>query len=117
MPTVQPNSDRPPSIQPVGGAAPGPTSAESPRSEFDIPPGIGSSQEAFRRDLPQLLQQKRLARQWVAYHGNERIGIARAEADLYEACYRRGLKDEEFVVRCIVPELPPDIDLTPLFDV
>jgi 6-phosphogluconolactonase/glucosamine-6-phosphate isomerase/deaminase len=74
---------------------------------------IQRSQEAFRRDLPRLLQTKGLYRHWVAYHGDERVGFARSDAELYEQCFRRGLKDHEFVVRCIVPELPRDLDFTP----
>jgi hypothetical protein len=117
MPAAQPNSDRPPSIELPASPASGPAGTENPQTGLDIPAGIRRSQEAFRRELPGLLEQKRLVRRWVAYHGAERIGIARDEADLYAECYRRGLKDEEFVVRCIVPELPPDTDVTPLFDV
>ena len=43
----------------------------------EVPEGIRLSKEALRRDLPGLLANKRLFRQWVAYHRNERIGIAR----------------------------------------
>jgi hypothetical protein len=41
---------------------------------------------------------------WVAYHGNERHGFARKEIDLYEECFRRGLTDDQFVVRCVMPD-------------
>src|SRR5216683_2698275 len=41
-------------------------------SEQEIPEGIRLSQEAYRRDLPELLKQKKLFRHWVAYHRNER---------------------------------------------
>lgn len=83
----------------------------------EIPVGIRQSQEAFRRDLPQLLQIKKLFRRWVAYQGDKRVAIARSETALYDACFQRGLKEEEFVVRCIVPEIPGNVDTTPLFDV
>jgi hypothetical protein len=62
-----------------------------------VPEGIRLSQEAFRRDLPQLLEQKRLVGQWVAYHRHERIGIARDAAALLRECCKRGLEDDCYV--------------------
>ena len=38
-----------------------------------IPPMVAKSQEAFRRELPELL--KNHYGQWVAYHGDERLGL------------------------------------------
>ena len=35
--------------------------------------GIGLSQEDYRRDLPELLKQKKLFHLWVAYHRHERM--------------------------------------------
>jgi hypothetical protein len=68
-----------------------------------VPEGIRLSQEAMRRDLPELLQQKRLVGQWVAYHRSEQIGIARDKATLIRACLKRGLDDDEFYVGWIDP--------------
>ncbi len=62
---------------------------------LDVPPGILSSQQAFWRDLPQLLEQKKLRGKWVCYHGDERVGIGTYE-DLLRECVRRGLRDDEF---------------------
>ena len=45
-------------------------------SELDIPEGILRSQDAFFRDLPELLKDESLRGQWVIYHGEERIGFA-----------------------------------------
>lgn len=59
-----------------------------------IPPGIQRSQEAFRRNLPGLLENKKLHRQWVAYHGDALVGFARSETDLYKQCFQRGLRTE-----------------------
>jgi hypothetical protein len=83
----------------------------------EIPPGIQRSQAAFRRDLPQLLANKKLYRRWVAYHGDERVGISRSADDLYDECVRRGYGRTEFVVRCIMPEIPPDEETLEWFDV
>jgi len=54
------------------------------------------AQEAFYRDVPEILNTH--YRQWVAYHGNELIGFARPQTELYERCIHRGLKEDEFVV-------------------
>jgi hypothetical protein len=90
--------------------------AESPlRATCEILPGIAVSQAAFRRALPDLLKQR--PGRWVAYHGDECLGFARSETALYEQCIRNGLKDDEFVVRRIMEEIPPDADCTPPFDV
>ncbi len=64
----------------------------------EVPPGIRRSQEALRRDLPSLLNNKRTYHQWAAYHGDERIGIASTAAALERECRRRGLRDDEFYV-------------------
>ncbi len=77
---------------------------------------IQRSQAAFRRDLPALLKNKKLFRHWIAYHCEERIGINKSADVLYRECLRRGLKNYEYVVRCIVPEIE-DVDCTPMFDV
>jgi len=87
-----------------------------PNPGLEIHPEVQRSQEAFRRDLPQLLERRKLYRRWVAYKGNERIGIAKSEDELYRECARRGLQEHEYVVRCIVPELPRDVDATPGFE-
>ena len=54
------------------------------------------SQAAFYRDLPELL--KRHCRQWVAYHGDEFVGSARTQTELFQSCLSRGLKEDEFIV-------------------
>jgi hypothetical protein len=73
-----------------------------------IPPGILRSQEAFWRDLPQMLKDKRNHGKWVCYQGDERIGIARTEAELIRECLRRGLRDDAYDLDVIEPRaIPP----------
>ncbi len=36
--------------------------------------------------------------QWVAYHAEERIGIARDKVALVRECIRRGLNDDEYYI-------------------
>jgi hypothetical protein len=80
----------------------------------EIPPGIRRSQEALRRDLPKLLENKRLMHQWVAYHGEERIGTARNATTLIREVNRRGLKDDEYYIGWIDPsELIEEEELDP----
>ena len=55
----------------------------------EIAPGIRRSMEAYWRDLPQLLPLKSRKRRWVAYHGDERIGIAKDDEPLIRECLRR----------------------------
>jgi len=72
-----------------------------------IPPEILRSQEAFWRDLQQLLSQRTLRGRWVCYYGDERIGIGTHEK-LIRECRRRGIADDSYYLGCIRPrELPP----------
>ena len=63
-----------------------------------IPPGILRSQQVFWRDLSGLLMVRRNHRKWAAYHGEERVVIARSAVDAYRECLRRGLQRGEFYV-------------------
>ena len=67
------------------------------------------SQQAFWRDLPGLLMDRRNHRKWAAYHGDERVAIARSEVDAYQECFRQGLNRGEFYVG----KLEADPDGTP----
>jgi len=59
-----------------------------PRSveALNVPEGIRKSQEAFFRDLPDLLTDRRLRGKYVAYHGDERVKIGRSEIDVIREC-------------------------------
>jgi hypothetical protein len=53
---------------------------------------------------------RRNQRKWAAYHGNERVTIARSEVDAYQECFRRGLERGRFYVGKLEPEpdgIPP----------
>jgi hypothetical protein len=83
---------------------------------YEISPMIQRSMEAFRRDLPVLLQNKKRLGQWIAYHGDQQIGFGKKKTQLYQECLRRGLKLDEFVVMCVTPDLPDEIDAEELID-
>jgi hypothetical protein len=72
----------------------------------DIPPLVFRSQQAFWRDLPELLKERRNHGKWVAYHGGERVALARSDVEAYQECFRRGLRHEEFYVGRV--EADPD---------
>src|SRR5262249_4939308 len=78
------------------GTAPAPTVT-------GVPPGILASQEAYWRDLPQLLKLKSPQRPWGAYHREQRGGVARPAEDLYQECERRGIPTSEFYVDRLEP--------------
>jgi hypothetical protein len=88
--------------------------AGPPDRSFAIPAGIRCSQEALRRDLPRLLASRQLRGQWIAYHGDERIGIAPDARALLGECVRRGFRDDEYYLGWIDPtELIEEEELEP----
>jgi hypothetical protein len=77
-----------------------------PVTDLEIPEGIRRSQEAFFRDLPGLLLDRKLRGQWVAYRGDERVKVDHTQKDVILECNRRGLKDDEYDVFVIEPQSP-----------
>ncbi len=77
--------------------------------DFRISPMIRRANKAFRRDLPHLLADPSLDRQWVLYHGDTRVAIRKDQFDAYDEARRRGLPEDEILVQCIAPE-PGEID-------
>ncbi len=82
----------------VGGLSP---SCDAP--DAVVSPSMMEADEAFRRDLPQLLKER--PGEWVGYHGSERIGFAATKDQMYRDCLERGLKRGEFLVTCVEPEV------------
>jgi hypothetical protein len=80
--------------------------------EGNIHEGIRRSQEAFFRDLPELLKDRRLRGKWVAYHGDERVKIGRTQTDVIKECNRRGLEIDQYDVFVIEPQSqePEEVD-------
>jgi len=86
-----------------GGREPSPIAAVA-----GISPGMLRSQQAYWRDLPELLKQRNLHRQWVCYHGDDRIGIAKTDTELVQHCLKLGLQRGHFYVgRITRRDLPP----------
>jgi len=57
---------------------------------------------AFQRDLPQLWAQ--CPGKWIAYRGEHQLGVASQKHALYQECFGRGLRQDEFVIFCIEPQ-------------
>lgn len=53
-----------------------------PKPLEEVPEGIRLSIEAFKRDLPELLSNKKTKGRWVAYNRVTRLGIARTGIEL-----------------------------------
>ncbi len=64
------------------------------------------AQQAFERDLPQLLQEH--PGEWVAYRSDQRVICALHTQEIYEACFRLGYQPDQFMIFQIVP---PDEEL------
>jgi hypothetical protein len=66
-----------------------------------IPPNLLKAQQAFWRDLPELLKDRRNLGKWVAYSAEERIGISRDDTELIRLCQRRGLQSNDYYLDII----------------
>jgi hypothetical protein len=74
--------------------------------DLHIPEGIRKSQQAFFRDLPELLKDRRLRGKYVAYHGDDRVKIGRSEIDVIRECLRQGLQRDGYDIFVIRPQSP-----------
>ncbi len=82
--------------------------AATPAPRVAIAPTMLRSQKAFWHDLPELLKLKSKERQWVAYHGEERVGFGKSQTELYQECLHRGVQRGDFYVGKIEEdETPP----------
>jgi hypothetical protein len=71
-------------------------------------PLIKQCKAAWRRNLPTLL--KSHAGQWVAYKGDQQLGIGRTKTDLFQRCLQEGLERGQFLVLRIEPD--PECQVT-----
>jgi hypothetical protein len=56
---------------------------------------------AFERDAPLFYPEH--CGEWVAYHGDKRVGFGATRAELWQECLSRGVPDGEFWVFNIQP--------------
>ena len=65
---------------------------------FEIPEGIRRAKAALRRDLPELLADRRNRGKWVCYWLERRVGIGRDYLALIREVNRLDIPDGEFVL-------------------
>jgi Family of unknown function (DUF5678) len=68
---------------------------------------IEQAWEAFQREAPLLIPEH--AGEWVAYHGEKRVGFARTRAEVWQACLDKGLPEGEFWVFNVQPILGDEV--------
>jgi hypothetical protein len=59
-------------------------------------------ERAFCKDLPELLKTE--DGKWVAYRGEQRLGIADSSTHLYRECLAQGLDPKELFIEMIHPD-------------
>ena len=62
---------------------------------------------AFQREAVLLVPEHR--GEWVAYHGDKRLGFARTRAEVWQACLDQGLPEGEFWVFNVQPILGDEV--------
>jgi hypothetical protein len=75
-----------------------PAAATVPEHRAQIAPQMLQSMQGYWRDLPELLKLKSRKHRWVGYQGDQRICTGRTDLDVYQECFRRGLRRGEFYV-------------------
>jgi hypothetical protein len=103
---MQPDTNLSPNLP--APTEPAGTSADTPLKSCILPihPMIKLANAAYRRDLPAML--KTHYRKWVAYHGDRRLGFGNDKTKLILEWLKRGIPDEELMVRGIEPDMPYD---------
>jgi len=85
-----------------------PSLSTSAESHGRIGPMMLRSQKAFWRELAELLKLRSKKRQWVAYHGDDRLAFGATQAEVYQEGLRHGLERGDFYVGKIEEdETPP----------
>ena len=74
-----------------------PTPAPPTADPFEIPEGIRRAKAALRRDLTELLANRRNRGKWVCYWLEQRLCISRRYTDLIDAINRLNVPDREYI--------------------
>jgi len=81
---------------------------------FETPPLIQQSYDAFRKALLELL--KTNEGEWVGLNGDICLGFAKNPSKLYQKAFKLGLTEWQFIVHLVVPEVPEEMNLEDLLD-
>jgi hypothetical protein len=88
------------------GLRPTPAPESEDLSNLEIAEGIRRAKEAFLRDLPGLLERKRLHGRWALYHLEKRIGIWRNPQRMERKIVKLRLPEDEYYYGVIRPHSP-----------
>jgi hypothetical protein len=82
---------------------------EEQMAELDKPPLpiIIEATDAYFRDQQELLAHRAAhpGERWVAYHGNQRVGIGTSKRELICECLKRGIPKKQLLVLGIDPTI------------
>jgi len=92
----------------IPDTAPDDVARQATTQPVAIASGVLDARCEFLRDLPELLKTNK--GDWAAYTKDRRIGCGPSKRELYQNCLDRGLKEGEFVVCSIEPEVPSEAD-------
>jgi hypothetical protein len=67
---------------------------------------IRLTQEAFFRELPEMLQNPKLRGKWVAYHRGQRVNVGARQRDRIDEVNRLDLTDDDVCTFIIEPQSP-----------
>jgi hypothetical protein len=70
---------------------------------IEIPAGILAARAALRKDLPNLLANRRCRGKMACYSSDGQIGIGNDYLALVRECVKRGIPDDAFIVERIEP--------------
>lgn len=73
-----------------------------------LPPGIVKALRVFKGRFPELL--KKHPHRWAACDRERLLFVSDSWDVAYDRCLKRGLKPDEFVVCCILPDATEFID-------
>src|SRR5688500_13769934 len=90
---------------------PGPPSDDSDIAAYVPPPLLPETVRAlrvFKAHFPELIAKH--PKRWAACDGNGVLFVGDSQEVLYKRCLKRGLRETEFVVLCLLPDATEYID-------
>lgn len=73
-----------------------------------LPPGIEHALRVFKAHFPDLIAKHE--KRWAACDTERLLWVGDSHEVLYKRCLKRGLKEDEFIVLCILPDATEFID-------
>ncbi len=73
-----------------------------------LPPGIVKALRVFKAHFPELL--KKHPGEWAACDSERLLFVGQSWDAIYGRCVKRGMKEDEFIVLCLLPDATEYID-------